>query len=57
MNPNIFNFALAAIGRMEAMMQNAEAQYNEAIRQLQEAQAQCEALKAELAKLEQKEKK
>jgi cell division protein FtsB len=57
MNPNIFNFALAAIGRMEAMIQNSEAQFNDALKQLQEITAERDALKAELAKLEQKEEK
>jgi hypothetical protein len=51
MNPNILMFALAAIGRLEALMQNAETQYNSVLQQLQEKTAECDALKAALEKL------
>jgi hypothetical protein len=54
MNQQVFLFALAAIGRLEALMQNCEAQYNETLRQLQEVSAERDALKAELEKKEKK---
>lgn len=51
MNNQLLMFALAAIGRLEALLQNGEQQFNQTLQQLQEMTAERDALKVELEKM------